>query len=80
MPAEYTLPDEYEESVAEEIIQAPEVFETQIFESSADEDGIVLGAVDGFMNWRKVDRGEDLPYYFHVITQETRWDPPTSNE
>ncbi len=45
----------------------------------SEEDGVALDVVEGFPDWRKVDRGDDPPYYFHIVTQETRWDFPTSN-
>ncbi|KAJ3325340.1 Myosin 10A, isoform D [Boothiomyces sp. JEL0866] len=44
------------------------------------EEDLQLEVVEGFSNWRKVDRGDgQMPYYFHIQTQETRWEPPTSN-
>ncbi|KAJ3269397.1 Myosin 10A, isoform D [Terramyces sp. JEL0728] len=44
------------------------------------DDDLQLEIVEGFSNWRKVDRGDgQMPYYFHFQTQETRWEPPTSN-
>lgn len=46
---------------------------------AAEEEGILLDGVQGFSNWRKVDRGDDMPYYFHIVTQETRWELPTMN-
>lgn len=38
-----------------------------------------LAEVKGFPNWRKVDRGDGMPYYFHIETQETSWEYPTKN-
>lgn len=35
--------------------------------------------IPGFPDWRKVDRGDGNPYYFHVITEETRWEYPIKN-
>lgn len=35
--------------------------------------------VEGFPDWRRVDRGEQQPYYFNVLTQETSWSPPGGN-
>ncbi|TPX69374.1 hypothetical protein SpCBS45565_g02378 [Spizellomyces sp. 'palustris'] len=32
--------------------------------------------VEGYPDWRKVDRGDEQIYYFNVITQETSWAPP----
>jgi hypothetical protein len=42
-----------------------------------EEDGVELGVIEGFPDWRKVDRGDGNPYFFHIITQETRWETPT---
>ncbi|KNC98059.1 uncharacterized protein SPPG_06473 [Spizellomyces punctatus DAOM BR117] len=33
-------------------------------------------SVEGYPDWRKVDRGDEQIYYFNVITQETSWTPP----
>ena len=55
---------------------APETVDTTEIE---EEDGMVLDAVEGFPNWRRVDRENETPYYFHVLTQETRWEIPTTN-
>jgi hypothetical protein len=52
--------------------EAGEVGETEVEEDALDE-------VKGFPNWRKVDRGDGMPYYFHVETQETSWELPTKN-
>ncbi|RKO91157.1 hypothetical protein BDK51DRAFT_42124 [Blyttiomyces helicus] len=32
--------------------------------------------VDGFPEWRRVDRGDDMAYYFHVSTMEVAWSLP----
>lgn len=66
------------------IINADEVkaIETPQQEQPATEaeEDLQLEVVEGFSNWRKVDRGDgQMPYYFHIQTQETRWEPPTTN-
>ena len=43
------------------------------------EDGTNLMPVEGLSNWRMVQRGTEKPYYFHIVTQETSWELPTSN-
>lgn len=43
-----------------------------------EEEGVELGIVEGFPDWRKVDRGDGNPYFFHIVTQETRWESPTA--
>lgn len=71
LPNDYTLPGETPEPV--------EVIPVEEEEYVAEEEGVELAPVEGFTNWKKVDRGDDPPYYFHVITQETRWEFPVSN-
>ncbi|KAI8895289.1 hypothetical protein BC833DRAFT_623172 [Globomyces pollinis-pini] len=57
-----------------------EIIATDNFAALGEEDDdINVDIVEGFPNWKRVDRGDGMPYYFHVNTQETRWDPPTSN-
>ncbi|KAI8926331.1 hypothetical protein BC831DRAFT_456795 [Entophlyctis helioformis] len=43
-----------------------------------DEDNVLLDLVDGFPDWRRVDRGDGMPYFFNINTQETRWESPGS--
>jgi hypothetical protein len=47
--------------------------------SVENEEEMTVQMVEGFSNWRKVDRGNGMPYYFHMISQETRWEPPSMN-
>ncbi|KAH6599748.1 hypothetical protein BASA50_002773 [Batrachochytrium salamandrivorans] len=47
----------------------------QVFQIE-EEEGMVLELVEGFAQWRRVDRGDGLPYYFNINTQETRWEHP----
>lgn len=44
----------------------------------AEERDTNLWPVEGFLNWRKVDREGETPYYFHILSKETRWDPPSA--
>jgi hypothetical protein len=46
--------------------------------SGTEEEDSDLWPVEGYSNWRKVEREGETPYYFHILTQETRWDPPTT--
>lgn len=48
-------------------------------EPEEEEPAMNVDLVPGFPNWRKVDRGEEMSYYFNVLNQETRWDPPVSD-
>ncbi|KAI8825064.1 uncharacterized protein EV422DRAFT_517301 [Fimicolochytrium jonesii] len=36
----------------------------------------VVEPVDGWPDWRKADRGDDMVYYFNVATHETSWTLP----
>ena len=45
---------------------------------STDQINNALEMIEGFPNWRKVNRENEVPYYFHIVTQETSWDPPTT--
>nr|KAJ3421048.1 Rho guanine nucleotide exchange factor 4 [Polyrhizophydium stewartii] len=42
-----------------------------------EEEGMMLDSVDGFPDWRRVDRGDGMPYFFNINTQETRWEHPS---
>ena len=83
LPANFQYPDDDAVSLDEvPSQQTPSRQATLATTNEADEiaadkeDGLAL--VDGFPNWRKVAREGDSPYYFHILTQETRWDPPTT--
>jgi hypothetical protein len=76
LPEDFQLIDQSqkeEESAAEANIGESQVEITEIEE----EEGMTLEMVEGFPEWRRVDRGDGMPYFFHVETQETRWDPPS---
>ncbi|KAJ3302352.1 Myosin 10A, isoform D [Kappamyces sp. JEL0829] len=86
LPNDWLFPDE-DAVVAEEAPAAQAASRTAASNlssgtsgtSEAEDDSIALDMVDGFSNWRKVDRGDEPPYYFHIVTQETRWEPPVTN-
>jgi hypothetical protein len=76
LPDDFQLVDQSqkeEESASEANIGDSQVEVTEIEE----EEGMTLEMVEGFPEWRRVDRGDGMPYFFHVETQETRWDPPS---
>ncbi|KAJ8331299.1 hypothetical protein QVD99_001585 [Batrachochytrium dendrobatidis] len=41
-----------------------------------EEEGMILNLVEGYPMWRCVDRGDGMPYFFNINTQETRWEHP----
>lgn len=45
----------------------------------AEEEGEPSGIepVEGYPDWRRVDRGDEPPYYYNVLTRETSWSPPS---
>ncbi|TPX30842.1 hypothetical protein SmJEL517_g05682 [Synchytrium microbalum] len=49
-------------------------------EEIASGDYPMLENVDGHPEWKKVDRGEGIVYYFRVDTQETSWFAPGAEE
>jgi hypothetical protein len=49
----------------------------QVDVENEDEDEYgILEDVPGYPLWKKVDRGDGMPYYFHTETQETAWEIP----
>ncbi len=69
------LAGEVKQESAEEV--AGQVKEEAKEEAPKEEEEMVgLELVEGFPEWRKVDRNDGSPYYFNIYTQETRWDPP----
>ncbi|KAJ3288135.1 cytochrome c oxidase subunit 1 [Borealophlyctis nickersoniae] len=45
-------------------------------ENESDEEDPQLEVVEGFPDWRKVDRGDGVVYYCNLVTSESRWTPP----
>jgi hypothetical protein len=80
LPEEFQLVDQKEEEPQEQSTipvepQAEAAEATEVPE----EEGMIIEMVEGFPEWRKVDRGDGMPYFFHMETQETRWEPPTAS-
>ena len=42
-----------------------------------EDETVTLDIVEGFPDWRKVDRGDGQIYYFNLLTKETVWELPT---
>ncbi|KAJ3268162.1 hypothetical protein HDU76_011496 [Blyttiomyces sp. JEL0837] len=36
--------------------------------------------VEGFPDWRYVDKGDGNSYYYNVLTMESSWYPPDHNQ
>lgn len=59
--------------------EVPLQVDVDVENEDEDEDDI-LEDVPGYPLWKKVDRGDGMPYYFHTETQETAWEIPEPNK